>query len=136
MKKQSQSTTKAHTERVDLARIRAVLSNMEGTCAYLSGQLETASGMLDAFEIESLPDVAYLWPALLEHRKTLGMALSITLKDCECLSGAAGVMTLGVPKKSLSLGVLQAQEHQERVKALLTRLAGWPVGLDIVEVQV
>ena len=135
MEKHSQNRI-GHAEKVDLTRIRAVLSNMEGTCAFLAGQLEAASGLLDAYEMEGLPDVSYLWPALLEHRKTLGMSVSIALKDCECLSGAAGVMTLGVPKKSLSLGVLQAQEHQERVKALLTRLAGWPVGLDIVEVQV
>ena len=135
MKKQSQSTTKAHTERVDLARIRAVLSNMEGTCLFLAGQLEAASGMLDAYEMEGLPDVSYLWPALLKNRKTLGMALSISLKDCECLGGAAGVLVLGAPKRSLSLGVLMAPEYQTRIHALLERLAGWPVGLDIQEVR-
>jgi hypothetical protein len=39
MEKHSQNSI-GHAEKVDLARIRAVLSNMEGTCAYLSGQLE------------------------------------------------------------------------------------------------
>lgn len=118
-----------------MARIRAVLSNMEGTCAYLSGQLEAASGLLDAYEMETLPDVSYLWPMLLEQRKTLGMALSITLKDCECLGGAGGTLVVGVPARSLSLGVLMAPEHQTKIHALLERLAGGPVGLDIQEVR-
>jgi hypothetical protein len=118
-----------------LARIRAILSNMEGTCAFLMGQVETAVEMLAAVEMESLPDVAYLWPVLLEHRKRLGMALSIALKDAECLGGAAGVLTVGVPARSLSLGTLQAPEHQTRVRSLLERLAGRPIGLDIVEVE-
>jgi DNA polymerase-3 subunit gamma/tau len=81
-------------------------------------------------------DVSVLWPALLERRKQLGMTLTIALKDCQCLGGAGNVLRLGVPKKSLSLGTLQAAEYQSRVHALLSRLAGRPVGLQIVPVEV
>ena len=81
-------------------------------------------------------DVSPLWPALLEHRKQLGMTLSIALKDCQCLGGAGNVLRLGVPKRSLSLGTLQAAEYQSKVHALLSRLAGRPVGLQIVPVEV
>jgi hypothetical protein len=77
-----------------------------------------------------------LWPALLERRRQLGMTLSIALKDCQCLGGAGNVLRLGVPKRSLSLGTLQAAEYQSKVHALLSRLAGRPVGLQIVPVEV
>jgi len=80
-------------------------------------------------------DVSPLWPALLERRKQLGMALAIALKDTQCLGGAGNVLRLGVARNSLSLSTLQTAEHLSRVQSLLARLAGRPVGLQIVPVD-
>jgi DNA polymerase-3 subunit gamma/tau len=80
---------------------------------------------------EPIEEPGSLWKALVEQADSMGMELSIAIRECAFLGLEGSVLRLGLSAKSFSRRTLEHPDNQQAIKKKLRNLSGKSLGIRI-----